>query len=221
MLRSGLVVALVAFTSAVAFGQAPRSAAGSPEQRETSLTPEHLRSAIDRLATIEYPVRAAAARTIRRAPAGVAVPGLLEAIAGHADGYVRFRSLILLSGFNDPRTRDVMAQSLTAPNDRLRAVAYAYFEHNADSLILPRLLQALPREESEFVRPALTRALAAYAADARVRDVLDSLVMKGQDFFRSGVIEAVGDYKVASALASVTAVAKLEGPLQDLSLIHI
>ena len=108
-----------------------------------------------------------------------------------------------------------MAQSLTAANDRLRAVAYAYFEHNVDPLILPRLLDALPREESEFVRPALTRALAAYAADSRVRNVLDGLVMKGQDFFRSGVIEAVGDYKIASVLPSVTAVAKLEGPLQD------
>lgn len=215
MCRSGLVLALVAFTVAGASGQAPRSPAAAPEQRETALTREQLKSAIDRLATIEYAVRTAAARTIRRAPVGVAVPGLLEAIAGHADGYVRFRSLILLSGFNDPRTRDVMAQSLTAANDRLRTVAYAYFEHNVDPLILPRLLDALPREESEFVRPALTRALAAYAADSRVRDVLDGLVMKGQDFFRSGVIEAVGDYQIASALPSVTAVAKLEGPLQD------
>ena len=79
-----------------------------------------------------------------------------------------------------------MAQSLTATNDRLRATAYAYFEHNVDAQILPRLLDALPREESEFVRPALTRALAAYGTDAKVRDVLNGLVMKGQDFFRSG-----------------------------------
>jgi HEAT repeat protein len=143
------------------------------------------------------------------------VPALLDAVAGNPDGYVRFRSLILLSGFNDPRTRDVMAQALTATNDRLRAVAYAYFEHNVDPLMLPRLLEALPREESEFVRPALTRALAAYGSDARAREVLNGLVMKGQDFFRSGVIEAIGDYKAAYALPAVTAVAKLEGPLQD------
>ena len=32
---------------------------------------------------------------------------------GHADGYVRFRSLVLLSGFNDPRTHDVMARAVT------------------------------------------------------------------------------------------------------------
>ena len=44
------------------------------------------------------------------------------------------------------------------------------------------------------------RSLAAYSSDARVRDVLNGLVMKGQDFFRSGVIEALGDYKAAYAL---------------------
>jgi HEAT repeat protein len=164
---------------------------------------------------VDYPVRTAAARTLRRAPVATVVPALLDAVAGHADGYVRFRSLILLSGFNDPRTRDVMAQALTAPNDRLRAVAYAYFEHHVDVQMLPRLLDALPREESEFVRPALSRALAAYGDDARVRELLNGLVMKGQDFFRSGVIEALGDYKAAYALPALTAVSKLDGPLQD------
>jgi hypothetical protein len=39
--------------------------------------------------------------------------------------------------------------------------------------------------------------------------------MKGQDFFRSVVIEAVGDHKAAYALPSLTTVARLEGPLQD------
>jgi HEAT repeat protein len=196
-------------------GQPPRAAAATPEQRETAVTPEQLKAAIDKLGTVDYAVRTAAARTIRRVPAPTAVPALLEAIAGHTDGYVRFRSLILLSGFNDPRTREVMAQQLNATNDRLRAVGFAYFEHNVDPLILPRLLEALTHEESEFVRPALTRALAAYASDAKVRDVLNGLVMKGEDFFRSGVIEALGDYKAAYALPVLTSVAKLDGPLQD------
>ncbi len=216
MPRSGFVLLFLAVAAAsVRAGAQGPPAPRAPEQRESAVTAEQLKTAIDRLATVDYPVRAAAARTIRRAPVPVAVPALLEASAGHADGYVRFRSLILLSGFNDPRTRDVMAQSLTAGNDRLRTVAYAYFEHHQDVQILPRLLDALAREESEFVRPALTRALAAYAADARVRDLLHGLVMKGQDFFRSGVIEAVGDYKVTSALPSLLEVARLDGPLQD------
>lgn len=192
---------------------APPRAAAAQESRD--VTAPQVRAAIDKLSAIDFPVRTDAARTVRRATVPIAVPALLGAIANHTDGYVRFRSLVLLSGFNDPRTRDVMAQALTAPNDRLRAVAYGFFEHNPDPQILPRLLDALGREESEFVRPALTRALAAYGSDARVRDVLTGLVMKGQDLFRSAVIEAVGDYKGAYALAPLTEVAKLEGPLQD------
>jgi HEAT repeat protein len=184
-------------------------------QRETPLTPQQLKAAIDRLGTLDYPVRAAAARAVRRAPSAVAVPGLLDAVAAHADGYVRFRALVLLSGFNDARTRDVMAANITSPNDRLRTVAYAYFEHNPDPQILPRLLDTLDREESEFVRPALTRTLAAYGSDERAREALMGLVLKGQDYFRSVVIEALGDYKAAYALKSITEVAKLEGPLQD------
>jgi HEAT repeat protein len=108
-----------------------------------------------------------------------------------------------------------MAQVLSEKNDRLRAVGYAWFEHNPDPQLVPRMLDALAREESEFVRPALTRTLAAYASDSRVREALNALVMKGQDFFRSVVIEAIGDYKGAYALPSLIVVAKFEGPLQD------
>jgi HEAT repeat protein len=145
----------------------------------------------------------------------VAVPALLQAVKSHADGYVRFRALVLLSGFNDPRTRDVMAQMLADPNDRLRAVAYTWFEHNPDKAIVPRLLQAADKEESEFVRPALMRTLAAYGADPAVRPVITGLVMRGQAFFRSVVIEALGDYRAAYALKPITEVAVINGPLQD------
>lgn len=212
---SGVRVAILALLPVVIIGQEPRPGGSPQEPRETVVTAEQLKVAVDKLAIVDYAVRTSAARTIRRAPPQTAVPILLDAIAGHADGYVRFRSLILLSGFNDPRTRDVMAQSLTAPNDRLRATAYGYFEHTVDLQILPRLLEALPREESEFVRPALTRALAAYGTDPNVRDVLNGLVMKGEDFFRSGVIEALGDYKAVYALPALTTIARLDGPLQD------
>jgi HEAT repeat protein len=196
-------------------GAARGSAAPAETQRETPVTPEQLKTAIDRLGTVDYAVRTAAARTIRRAPAATVVPALADAAAKHADGYVRFRALVLLSGFNDARTHDVMAQVLSEKNDRLRAVGYAWFEHNPDPQLVPRMLDALAREESEFVRPALTRTLAAYASDSRVREALNALVMKGQDFFRSVVIEAIGDYKGAYALPSLIVVAKLEGPLQD------
>jgi HEAT repeat protein len=211
------VVLLVSTTPGAAQAPSPARPPGAqPEaQQETPLGPQQIKDAIDQLGRIDYGIRMSAARRLRRAPPAVVVPALIDAVQTHPDGYSRFRSLVLLSGLNDPRTHDVMARALTDKNDRLRAVAYGYFEHNADPQIVPRMLDALATEQSEFVRPALTRALAAYASDARVREALNGLVMKGQDFFRSAVIEAIGDYKGAYALPALTQVAKLEGPLQD------
>jgi HEAT repeat protein len=156
----------------------------------------------------------AAARTVRRTDAATAVPALLKAVEAHPDSFARFRALVLLSGFNDPRTRDIMRGSLGLKNDRLRAVAYTYFEHNPDPTVIPRLLTAAADEPSEFVRPALMRALAANASDPKVAATMAGLVMKGQAFFRSVVIEAIGDYRGAYALAPITEVAKIDGPLQ-------
>jgi HEAT repeat protein len=218
--------AVVVLSAAVALGavlgaaQQPSSpgrstAAGVESTRETPLTPEQLKAAIDRLGTVDYAARTAAARAIRRAPSASVVPSLIEAISHHADGYVRFRALVLLSGMNDPRTHDVMVQALASPNDRLRAAAYEFFEHNPDPQLLSRMLGALASESAETVRPALTRTLAAHGTDPRVREALTGLVMKGQDFFRSAVIEALGDYKGAYALPSLIQVAKLDGPLQE------
>lgn len=179
------------------------------------ITGPQVKAAIDKLGVLEFPVRMQAARTVRRASAAIATPLLAEAAATHKDGYVRFRALVLLSGFNDPGTRDVMTKMLVEPNDRLRAVAYAYFGHYPDPAALPRLLDALAKEDSEFVRPALTRAIAAYGNDPKARDVMAGLVMRGQDFFRSVAIEAIGDFKGTYAFVPLTEVAKLQGPLQD------
>ena len=71
--------------------------------------------------------------------------------------------------------------------------------------MLPALLKALEREESEFVRPALVRALAAQGSDPRVRETLLVEVGRGQDFFRSAVIEALGDYRAAYAVEPLMA----------------
>jgi HEAT repeat protein len=198
-------------------GESPATTASTQETREP-ITPAQVKAAIDKLGDLEFPVRMGAGRTVRRAAATAAVPALLEAVAAHKDHYVRFRAIVLLSGFNDPRTHDVMLGALVDPNDRLRTVAYAYFEHLEHSraqLVVPRLLAAADKETSEFVRPALMRALAAHATDARVRTVMTNLVMKGQDFFRGAVIEGVGDYRGAYAGAQLLEVAKLDGPLQD------
>src|SRR6185503_7822419 len=106
----------------------------------------------------DYGVRSAAARTVRRSPVPQAVSALLQAVAEHKDGYVRFRGLVLLTGFNDPRTVDTMKESLASPNDRLREVAYRYFEFHPDASLTSRLLAAFEKEQGEFVRPSLTRA---------------------------------------------------------------
>jgi HEAT repeat protein len=212
-----LLAAIALGSGAPASSQSGRAARGTQVEaaRETPISPEQLKSAIDRLGTVDYAIRTTAARAIRRAPSASVVPALIDAALKHTDGYVRFRALVLLSGFNDARTHDVMVQALLDKSDRLRAVGYGFFEHNIDPQLVARMLEALAHEDSEFVRPALTRALAAYASDNRVREALTSLVMKGQDFFRSAVIEAVGDYKGAYALPSLIQVAKLDGPLQD------
>lgn len=217
LLAALLPAVLLVPATPTAFQSTPPRAPGAQaeSQRETPLTAQQIKDSIDQLGRIDYAVRMSAARRLRRAPADAVVPALIEAVASHPDGYSRFRSLVLLSGFNDSRTHDVMAHALVEKNDRLRAVGYAYFEHNPDPQMVPRMLDALAQEQSEFVRPALTRALAAYGTDNRVRDALSGLVMKGQDFFRSAVIESLGDYKAAYALPALTGVAKLEGPLQD------
>lgn len=174
-----------------------------------------LQAAIDKLGKFEAPTRVAASRDVRRAPAAQAVPALIEAASGHADGYVRFRALVLLAGFNDPRAREVMSGALDDPNDRLRTVAYAYFEHNKERGMSARLLRMLEKEDGEFVRPALTRALAAYGDEPAVQKALASLVMRGQDLYRSALIDALGDYRAAYAYAPINEVAKQDGPLQE------
>ena len=180
-----------------------------------AVSPGQLKAAIDKLGDLDYDTRTTASRTVRRVPGAQAVPALLQAVAEHADGYVRYRALVLLTGFNDPRTKDAMHESLASPNDRLRTVAYSFFEHNPDRTLLPGLLAALDKELAEFVRPALVRALAALGSDPGVQQALIKEAGRGHDFFRSAVIEALGDYKAQYAFDAVTAIAKLDGPLQE------
>jgi HEAT repeat protein len=184
-----------------------------------------LQAAIGKLGDLDYATRTTAARTIRRTAGAQAVPALLQAVGEHADGYVRYRALVLLTGFNDPRTKDAMRESVNSPNDRLRTVAYSFFEQNPDPALVAPLLAAFDKEQAEFVRPALIRALAAAVraltasaprADiTRAQQALVVDVSRGEDFFRSVVIEALGDYKALYAFDAITAVAKLNGPLQD------
>ena len=174
-----------------------------------------LQAAIDKLGKLDYRTRLDASATVRRAPADAVVPLLVEAARKHPAGYVRFRALVLLSRFNDSKTRPVFLDALADENDRLREGAYAYVEHHPQPTLVPRLLAALETEQAEFVRPALIRALAAHGANAKVQAVLKREVMRGVDFFRSAVIEALGAHKATYALNELIAIAKQDGPLQD------
>jgi len=180
-----------------------------------AVSAEQLASAINQLGNLDYDIRTEASRTIRRAQAAQAVPALLQAVDEHPDGYVRYRALVLLTGFNDPRTRDAMRESMTSPNDRLRIVAFSYFAHNPAPELAPVLLARLDAELAEFVRPALVRALAAHGESPEIQRALVRDSTRGEDFFRSAVIEALGEHRADYAFDALSRIAKLDGPLQD------
>ena len=222
MIRRSLVACLVAVVTIspasrrAEAGSTPATGEDQLQERAQTeaLSPEELKTAIDQLSAVDYAVRMNAARKLRRAPAAQAVPALLQAARDHKDGYVRYAALVLLTGFNDPRTRTLMLAMLGDPNDRLREVACEYFEHNPDPQIVAPLLEALGKESGEFVRPALLRALAARGSDPTVRAALLPEIARGQTLFRSALIEALGDYRAEYAVASLVETVQLEGPLQ-------
>src|SRR5687768_13366998 len=114
MRKTAVVTALLAAgalsVDVLRAGQPPVTGQPQAAAQETRdpVTPQQLQAAIDTLGSVEFPIRTAAARTVRRTAADVAVPALVKAVAAHADSYVRFRALVLLSGFNDPRIKDAM-----------------------------------------------------------------------------------------------------------------
>jgi HEAT repeat protein len=182
--------------------------------RTETLSPLDLTTAIDQLSAVDYPVRMNAARRIRRVAAAQAVPALLQAVKDHKDGYVRYRALVLLTGFNDPRTADQVLVTMADANERLREISYEYVEHHPDPKLVPVLLGALGREGAEFVRPALLRALAAHGSDPKVRAALLPEIARGETMFRSALIEALGDYHAGYAVDALIETAQMDGPLQ-------
>ena len=174
-----------------------------------------LATAIDQLGDFDYEVRTRASSLVRRAPEAQARPALVAAIREHEDGYVRFRALVLLVGFGAAAAHESVLAVLSDPNDRLRAVVFGYFEHNPEPAMAGRLLAALDTETSEFVRPALIRALAAHDADPAVRARLVAEIDRGVDFFRGAVIEALGDKGATYAVDPLMRIAGEPGPLQD------
>ncbi|HEX5216339.1 MAG TPA: hypothetical protein VFV98_12815 [Vicinamibacterales bacterium] len=210
MALSAAAVLTVAGGGGLAAQQAPPAAATA-----TPVTSAEITAAIGQLGSFDFAVRTQAARTIRRAPAATASPLLADAVRAHKDSYVRFRSLVLLTALDEKRAAETINAVIGDRDDRLRTVSYQWYEHHPDPSIVPALVSALPGEQSEFVRPALTRALAAHGAVAQAQTALRPLVMRGPNLFRGAAITALGDYKGTYALADIVEVARLDGPLQE------
>jgi len=62
---------------------------------------------------------------------------------------------------------------------------------------------------------ALVSALAALGNDPQVQRALVAEIGRGFDFFRSAVIEALGDYRAAYAIDAISALSAADGVLQD------
>lgn len=200
-------------------------AAATFESRARAQTPAaaapDLKQNITSLSSLDFPVRMQAARLIRRTAEAQAVPALKEAARRDANEFVRYRALVLLTGFNDRGTRDLMRELMRDRNDRVREVVYKWFERNPDPQLAETLVMLLQTEESEFVRPALVGALAALGSDPGVQRAMIAEVPRGLDFFRSAVIDALGRHRAVYAVDAIAATSKLDGPLQDDALLAL
>jgi len=170
---------------------------------------------INALSAFDYATRMNAARMVRRVAAAEAVPALTAAVRSHTDEFVRYRALVLLIAFREPGTPALMQTLLKDRNDRVREVVYRWYEQNPEPRSIPNLLAALESEQAEFVRPALIRALAAHGENEGVRRALLIEAGRGLDFFRSAVIETLGDHRAAYAVRTIIPIIELDGPLQD------
>ena len=121
---------------------------------------------------------------------------------------------MLLTGFNDARTAELVREICQQPersaaDGRLHVLrASSDGEHGSGSA-------EGARTRGKRVRASRARARACRAGnDPRVRKTLLVEVGRGQDFFRSGVIEALGDYGATYAVEPLLTIARQTGPLQ-------
>lgn len=193
----------------------------SPCGEAAQLSAADLVEAVNQLGDFDYDRRMEASRALRRADPAEVAPLLADAVQEHPDSYVQFRALVLLYGVAPERARAAFLDALESPNDRVRAAAYDYFEHHPEPEVIPKLLAAFETEASEFVRPALVRALAAHDDDPDVRRHLVRDVDRGEGYFRGAVIEALGDHGAGYAVEALVAIAESQGTLQDDALLAL
>lgn len=151
--------------AAVMFVTADRPAVQSSER-----TPH-----IDSLSVFDYATRTRAARMLRRAPAADVVPALDAAAHGHADQFVRYRALVLLTSFRAPDTPDLMRGLLTDRNDCVReveALGKRRAGYAVDAIAAVAVLDGPLRDDPVLARAADWRA----AEESGARDVAATLI---------------------------------------------
>ena len=170
----------------------------SPRRRRPSRAAQ-LKAAIDKLGDLDYATRTNA---VADRPPHAGRAGGAGAAAGGRRARRRLRPLSRarpadrLQRSAHARTR--CASRWPARTIGCATVAYSFFEHNPD----PRDGAAAARgarQGAGRVRPAGAgpRARGARRRSARARRRCSRDVARGEDFFRSAVIEALGDYKAA------------------------
>ena len=193
----------------------------SMAQVSGDITSSELSEILSNLGDFDYDVRSEASRTVRRLAADTIVAPLVTAANSHEDSYVQYRAAVLLYSFGVAEVGAFFRSALDSSNDRVRAAAYDYAEHEPESAIASRLLLAMDEETSEFVRPALIRALAAHGGVADVRARLTREIDQGETYFRGAVIEALGDHGATYAAGQISRIAAERGPLQDDAIIAL
>ena len=131
----------------------------SMAQVSGDITSSELSEILSNLGDFDYDVRSEASRTVRRLDADTIVVPLVTAANSHEDSYVQYRAAVLLYSFGVAEVGAFFRSALDSSNDRVRAAAYDYAEHEPESAIASRLLLAMDEETSEFVRPALILSL--------------------------------------------------------------
>ena len=200
-----LTAAVLALLCAASADRTTASAQAGPDLTVT----------VGHLASLDYATRLNAARLVRRVPAAAAVAALTTAVHESSDQFVRYRALVLLTGFTDRATPELMRGLIGDHNDRVREVAYRWLEQHPDPMLAPTLLAALGAEQAEFVRPALVRALVVLGNDLAVQRALLAETGRGLDLFRSAVIDALGQARAQWAVPVLTEALRVDGPLQD------
>ena len=199
---------------------AAQRGARSPPRRRPSRRAQ-LQAAIDKLGDLDYATRTTASRTVRRTPAAQAVPALMQAVV---------RACRRLRALSRARPADRLQRSAHEGRDARvarqpeRSAARPWPTASSSTIpiraMVPQLLDALDKEQAEFVRPGAgprarrgagarrrCRACAAGAACARSAAARTSSAAPSSR--RSATTRR------AYAFDALTAVAKLDGPLQD------